>query len=177
MRKLIVIFLFISCFAVACAPAVTRTHLTASGRPEAIFRNTTIQEVKSKLIEKMLSMQARVVSSDDNTITFSRDMEGASNFWARFLYGNAYSQGSNNVTFTLFEVAPNEIKVVCDQFMEVRAHNASLQHRENVTANSEFNSVMGFFREIGGEPQGVKTQGEQEVQAPEPVTTTEDEKQ
>jgi hypothetical protein len=177
MRKSIVIFLFISCFAVACAPVVTRTHLTASGRPEAIFRNTTIPAVKGKLIEKMLSMKARVVSSDDNTLTFDVNMEGSSNFWAKFLYGNASSQGIHTVTYTLFEVAPGEIKVVCDQFIEVRGHDARIFHRENVESNSEFNGVMRVFSELGGEPQGVKAQSGQEVQATEPVITMEDEKQ
>ncbi|MBB5053047.1 hypothetical protein HNQ36_003038 [Afipia massiliensis] len=86
-------------------------HQTASGKPEVVLQNASVDAVKSELINNMINGGYRVTKDTSYELSFDKPVQ---NIAAAALLGSRYdAQPNARVTYTIASMGPN-IRVVAD---------------------------------------------------------------
>jgi len=147
-KKILTLLLF-TLFTFSCAhePLI---KTTASGFPEAIFINTTIEEVHSKIINGCTLNGLTIYETNKNYVICGKLTSGFDAVLANLAIGNRYSTTPEvKARFTIFQHG-NDVKVVAQQWIETQT--AFGQRRvEPLNHNKHKNAIQQFLFSLGGE--------------------------
>ena len=133
----------------ACAQQPDRIAETPSGRPEALFTNTTPRIVAGKIAAGCASVGLLVVDMRDNSVTCENVMKGADQMLANLAIGTKYSTPARDLgRFTIFAVGVN-VRVQLYSWIETQTAYGQTRTLEN-NNNTAFNGGMVFLRYLGG---------------------------
>ena len=132
----------------ACAQP-DRIAETPSGRPEAMFYNTTPGEVAAKIAEGCATVGLLVIDMRDNSVTCENQMDGTDQMLANLAIGTKYSTPARDLgRFTIFAVGAN-VRVQLYSWIETQTAYGQTRKLEN-NNNTDFNGGMTFLRYLGG---------------------------
>lgn len=122
---------------------------TPSGRPEALFTNTTPSAVAGKIAAGCAQVGLLVVEMRDNSVTCENVMEGTDQMLANLAIGTKYSTPARDLgRFTIFAVGAN-VRVQLYSWIESQTAYGQTRKLEN-DSNTDFNGGMTFLRYLGG---------------------------
>ena len=141
--------LFALVFLAACAQQPARIAETLSGRPEALFYNTTPGEVAAKVAEGCTTVGLLVIDMRDNSVTCENKMDGTDQMLANLAIGTKHSTPARDLgRFTIFAVGAN-VRVQLYAWIETQTAYGQTRKLEN-NSNTDFNGGMKFLRYLGG---------------------------
>ena len=147
MKKLL---MMIAVVAVAGCAQPDRITETASGRPEAMFNNTTPEAVSGKIANGCATVGKTVVNMTDNQVICETIMGLGDTFITELAIGNAYSTPPRRFSrFTIFPAGGGMVRVQLYQWVETQMAFGQTRAME-FNSNQAFNAAMGFLRSIGG---------------------------
>lgn len=130
-----------------CAGQDPLKKQTASGKPEALYKNTQKAQVKDRLTELCSSTGFMISESTDATLTCSKQQEGGQAILSQALIGNAYSTTPVSKTrFTLAQVN-NDTKVWADMWVETQMAFGQMQ-QVPITNNNVRNQVQDALDQL-----------------------------
>jgi len=148
MKKLLVIAVVI--FLYGCVAQQPLIKQTQSGRPEGVFRNTNVEEVKSRIIEGIVSKGLMVMETTSNQIVCGKTMEGGQAVLAQMIVGNSYSTTpQDKIRFTVYQVG-TEVKVTAYEWIESQMALGQVNTQE-LNGNNQKNGLQNFLFSIGAE--------------------------
>ncbi len=142
--------LFIALFILAaCAQQPDRIAETPSGRPEALFTNTTPGAVAGTIAAGCANFGMLFVEMSDNTVTCENEMDATEQLIANLAVGTKYSTQSRDLArFTIFSVGAG-VRVQIYSWIETQTAYGQTRTLEN-NNNTSFNGGMVFLRWLGG---------------------------
>ncbi|MHB9319094.1 hypothetical protein ACP3TG_08250 [Phytobacter diazotrophicus] len=132
---------------VGCAGQAPLKKQTASGKPEAVYKNTQKSQVKDWITELCSSTGFMISESTDNTITCGKQQEGGQAILSQALIGNAYSTTPVSKTrFTLAQIN-SDTKVWADMWVETQMAFGQMQ-QVPITNNNVRNQVQDALDQL-----------------------------
>ena len=132
-----------------CATPVDLIKDTLSGYPEAEFKNSTTDTVKSKLMEGCSNKGILVQDTQPNSIVCGKRMTGNEAFLATLLIGNKYSTPpERKIRFIIYQKGQN-VRVTAQQWIEVQMAFGQIR-REELNSNNQRNEIQEFLTRLGG---------------------------
>lgn len=130
-----------------CASQEQLKKQTASGKPEAVYKNTQKSQVKDWLTELCSSTGFMISESSDTTLTCSKQQQGGEAALTQVLIGNAYSTTPVNKTkFTLAQINA-DTKVWADMWVETQMAFGQMQ-QVPITNNNVRNRVQDALDQL-----------------------------
>lgn len=146
MKKIITIVM--SFILTACATPVALNKQTSSGYPEGVFSNTTVDVVKSKIMEGCSSKGIMVQDVQSNSVICGKTMSGNDAFLATLAMGNSYSTTpERKVRFMVFQSGSN-VKVTAQQWMDLQMAFGQTKKQE-LNSNNQRNNMQDFLEKLG----------------------------
>lgn len=141
-----------------CSSSAPRIAKTASGNPEVFIPDVTVDEVKSRLIERNLSAGMNLDSDSPSRVVVSRQMEGMQESMMRLAIGNSYSTPvRSEATFTLASIN-NGVKVFAAMSAWTQMPLGQI-NRVPLNSDADFNAIQSsLFRlrdSFGGSYQSI----------------------
>lgn len=135
----------------ACAPQQALLKPTSSGYPEGIFFNTTVEIVRSKLIDDGCSSRGVMVQeAAGNQVVCGKTMEGGDAVLAQLVVGNSYSTiPEQKIRFVLYQ-SGTEVKVSAQQWIELQMAFGQLK-RQELNNNNQRNYIQQFLFSLGAQ--------------------------
>lgn len=134
----------------ACAPQQALLKPTSSGYPEGIFFNTTVEIVRSKLIDGCSSRGVMVQEAAGNQVVCGKTMEGGDAVLAQLVVGNSYSTiPEQKIRFVLYQ-SGTEVKVSAQQWIELQMAFGQLK-RQELNNNNQRNYIQQFLFSLGAQ--------------------------
>lgn len=132
----------------ACAAPVELRRQTASGYPEGIFPKTTVEAVKSKLMEACSSNGVLVQEAQSNSVVCGKRMQGTDAFIATMTMGNSYSTPpEEKLRFMLFQSGTG-VKVTAQNWVELQMPSGQMK-REDLNSNQRRNDIQQLLERLG----------------------------
>lgn len=123
---------------------------TPSGRPEAIFHNSSPEEVRSKLSSACLDAGLVISDSTNNAVMCTKQMEGMQAALAQMAIGNAYSTAPvQSVRFNLVNTDAG-VRVQAFQWIETQMPFGQI-NRQELNAGAQFNEIQQLLYNLGGQ--------------------------
>lgn len=140
-----------SIFALAgCAPQQALLKQTASGNPEGRFANTTLEEVKNKLVSTCASGGLTVYDASPNQVVCGQTMTGQEAVWAQLLIGNSYSTTpERKVRFTSYQ-SGQDVIVTGGQWIETQMAFGQMK-RVEMNSNNQKNDLQQLLIRLGAD--------------------------
>ncbi|MCS7215502.1 MAG: hypothetical protein NZ826_05035 [Thermodesulfovibrio sp.] len=148
MKKYFIIF-SILIFLTACAtePLIKQT---TSGFPEGVFRNTSLDEASSKIIQGCSNNQFSVDILNANQIICSKVPTGKDAVIAQLLVGgDVLSPPLLKIKFILFK-DNKDVKVIANQWIESQSTFGRI-NKVPLDANHHKNAIQKFLFSLGAE--------------------------
>ena len=134
----------------ACAPQQTLLKPTTSGYPEGVFSNTTVDSVRSKLIDGCSSKGILVQEVGGNQVVCGKTMEGGNAVLAKVLIGNSYSTiPEQKIRFIIYQTGFN-VKVTAQQWIESQMAMGQVR-RQELNSNNHRNDIQNFLFSLGAQ--------------------------
>ena len=149
MKKLVGIAAVMAIVGLAgCAPQVALIKQTASGQPEGVFDNTTIEDVKGKLASTCSRRGLLVVSTNNNEVVCQKTLTGGDSFLAGMVVGTQYgTTPTRKLRMVIFKNG-DSIQVVAYDYLE--SQNAFGQiNQHSLNANHQKNDLQEMLFSIG----------------------------
>jgi hypothetical protein len=133
-----------------CASEPPKVRETVSGKPEGFFRNTSVEDARSEIINQCANKGLSVEESTGTQVICSKEMSGSQAIATQLVIGNSYS--TTPVVKARFVFAKNgsDTRVICYARYETVMALGQVRTMES-TSNSDFNELMGFLRNAGAE--------------------------
>ena len=134
----------------ACAAQQELLKPTASGYPEGIFANASVNSVRSKLIEGCSSLGVLVQEANGNQVLCGKTMEGGEAVFSQMLLGNSYSTTpQRKVRFVIYQIGP-DVKVTAQQWIESQMAMGQVRQQE-LKDNNQNNDIQKFLFSLGAD--------------------------
>ncbi len=135
-------------FITGCAPQQALLKSTSSGYPEGIFLNSTVDVVRSKLLDGCSSKGILVQETNENQIVCAKTMEGGEAMLATMLVGNSYSTPpQRKFRFIIYQFG-SDVKVTAQQWIESQMAFGQLR-KEELNDNKQKNDIQQFLFSLG----------------------------
>ena len=133
---------------VACAPQQSRIKTTSSGYPEGVFTNTTVDDVRNKVIAGCEMRGIAVEQSSDNSVICGKTVTGGDAVVAQLLVGNAYSTTpEEKIRFTIYQIGSN-VEVSAHEWIESQMPFGQVRQVE-LNSNNQFNDMQRYLYSLG----------------------------
>lgn len=147
-RKLVLVSIIL--VVVGCAAQQTLIKPTASGYPEGSFSNTSVEEVRSKLIDGCSSRGIFVQDTVGNQVVCGKTMEGMDAVLGSLVVGNKYSTTpERKIRFVIFQSGA-DVKVTAQQWIESQMAFGQIR-RQELKNNNHNNDVQQFLFSLGAQ--------------------------
>jgi len=134
----------------ACTPQQALIKQTASGYPEGVFPDSTIEVVRSKIFEGCSSRGIPIQDTSGNQVVCGKTMEGGEAIMAQMLIGNSYSTTPElKVRFIIYQLDSN-VKVTAQQWIESQMAYGQVRRIE-LNANHHKNDLQNFLSTMGAQ--------------------------
>ena len=146
MKKLLIIAsLFLL---MACAPQQALLKPTSSGYPEGMFSNSSVEVVRSRLIDGCSSKGILVQEASGNQVVCGKTMDGGDAILAQMLVGNSYSTPpERKIRFVIYQLA-SDVKVTAQQWVETQMAFGQIKRHE-LNGNNHRNDIQQFLYSLG----------------------------
>lgn len=153
MRAVVGAVLALMLSACATTPPVQRLIDTPSGRPEAVFSNSSPDQVQSKLASGCMDRGMLVVSSSQNQVQCEIQLNAMQSALLQVMIGNSYSTPPRQ--YVRFVITPTGAgaRVQAQMWAETQMAFGQMRQAE-LNSNEQFNSVQSFLFDIGGTSTG-----------------------
>ena len=150
--QLVVLTVFAS-FLSGCGEPPDKLIETASGKPEAVFRNTNPAAVANKFVGICAKFAGQVDTATNHQVICRKslaEIDQTESVMTQLLIGNSYSTTPDSVmTFTIVDIG-NDVMVYADQYSETIMAFGQPK-RVNTMGNANFNIVMKLFKFLGAD--------------------------
>lgn len=134
----------------ACAPQQALIKQTSSGYPEGVFQNTTLDAVRSRLIEGCSSRGVLVQEASGNQVVCGKTMEGGDAVLAQMLVGNSYSTTPDRkIRFIMYQSGA-DVRVTAQQWIESQMAFGQVR-RQELNGNNHRNDIQQFLFSLGAQ--------------------------
>lgn len=133
-----------------CATQQALIKSTTSGYPEGIFRNSNLDEVKSKIMDGCVRGGLMVSEVTSNQVVCEKTMEGRDAILAKMALGNSYSTRPVRKTRFIIYKQYNEIKVTAQQWFQLQTAFGQVKKQE-LMSNNHRNELQQFLFSLGAE--------------------------
>lgn len=132
----------------ACATPIDLKKETPSGHPEAVFPRTTVEVVKSKLMQGCTAKGVLVQDVQSNSVVCGKTMTGSDAMLATLTMGNSYSTTpERKVRFMIFKDG-DDVKVTAQQWMELQMAFGQVR-KQDLNTNKQRNEMQDFLEKLG----------------------------
>lgn len=146
----VIMFCSILFLMASCAANVPLIKETKSGFPEGTFRNTTIEEVKNKLIKKCASKGLVIDEASKNKLICSEELPPDKAAVAGMLFFGASSTTPiTYIAFILYQ-SGDDANVVVHQWLEAQTKFGQ-NKKVSLTGNNNKNMAQKFLFNLGAE--------------------------
>lgn len=123
---------------------------TASGYAEGVFVNSTVEAVRSKILDGCSSKGLLIQESSDNNVVCGKTVSGNDELLAIWVIGNMYStKPERKVKFTIYQMN-SDVKVIESQWLETQMPGGQIQKKE-LNGNSQRNNMQQFLFSLGAQ--------------------------
>ena len=147
MKRLILIFCLLF-LASGCAPQQALIKPTASGYPEGTFRNSTVDTVRSILIDGCSSKGLLVQESGGNQVVCGKTMAGGDAVLAQMIVGNSYSTTPERKIRLIIYQSGDDVKVTAYEWIESQMAFGQMR-RQELKSNNQKNDIQQFLFSLG----------------------------
>jgi hypothetical protein len=133
-----------------CAAQPPRVKETASGKPEGVFRNTSIEDARSKIINQCANKGLSVEESSGSQVICSKEMEGTQATFMQMALSNSYSTTPQVKARFVFSKNGADTRVICFPWYESIMPLGQVKTME-AKSNADFNGLMSFLSNAGAE--------------------------
>ncbi|MCL4315343.1 MAG: hypothetical protein M1527_00435 [Gammaproteobacteria bacterium] len=134
----------------ACAPQQALLKSTVSGYPEGSFSNSTVEVVRSKLIDGCSSRGILVQEAAGNQVVCGKTMDGGDAVLAQMLVGNSYSTTpERKIRFVIYQ-SGSDVKVSAQQWIESQMAFGQVR-RQELNSNNQKNDIQQFLFSLGAQ--------------------------
>lgn len=127
----------------ACATPISLNKQTSSEYPKGVFANTTVEVVKSRIMDGCSSKGIMIKDVQSNSVICGKKMSGNDAFLATLAMGNSYSTTpEKKVRFMIFQNGSN-VKVTEQQWMELQMAFDQMKKQE-LNSNNQRNDMQIF---------------------------------
>jgi len=145
MRIYLVVLLVFVLSACASEPLIKQT---VSGNAEAVFKDTSIEEVRSKLVASCSMRGLMVEESSNNRVICGKTLTGGNAVIASLTVGTKYSTDPvHKASFVLFSTG-SDTMVVATQWIESQTAYGQTR-RQELTSNKQKNDLQSFLFSLG----------------------------
>lgn len=121
---------------------------TSSGYPEEVLASTSVEQVKSRIMDVCASRGVLVQETGSNHVVCGRTMTGGDAVLAQFLIGNSYSTTpERKVRFTMFQMGQN-VRVTAQQWIETQMAFGQMRRTE-LNGNAHRNDIQRMLMSLG----------------------------
>lgn len=134
----------------ACAPQQALIKPTSSGFPEGIFRGSSIDTVRSKILDGCTSNGLNIYETNTNQVVCGKVMSGKDAVLAGLVVGNSYSTTpERKVRFVIFQQG-SDVKVTAQEWIESQMAFGQVR-RQALESNNQKNSLQQFLFSLGAQ--------------------------
>jgi hypothetical protein len=133
---------------VACAPQESRIKTTSSGYPEGVFANTTVGDVRNKVIAGCDMRGIAVEQTSDNSVICGKTVSGGDAVVAQLLVENAYSTTpEEKIRFTIYQIG-SDVEISAHEWVESQMPFGQVRQVE-LNSNNQFNDMQRYLYSLG----------------------------
>lgn len=145
-KPLLSIAMLMFCILTACAE-VPLNKQTPSGKPERLFKNAQLTDIKSKVMDRC-SNRGNEVEARSNTILCTKTITGGAGVLAQFMVGNSYSTAAvQKVSFLLIQKEKDVLVRLNNIWLESQMAFGQTRKRDMHT-NELYNNIQAFLDAI-----------------------------
>lgn len=133
-----------------CASEPPRVKETLSGKPEGVFRNTSVEDARYAIINQCASKGLSVEESTGNQVICSKEMAGSQAVATQAVLGNSYSTTPQVKARFVFAKKGADTRVICYGWYETVMALGQVRTME-ASSNTDFNGLMSFLSNAGAE--------------------------
>lgn len=149
MKKFLLLLILFT-LAFACTSQQKLLKPTTSGYPEGIFRNSNLEDVKSKIMDGCVRNGNMVSQVTTNQVVCEKTMEGGDAVFAQMLVGNSSSTTPvRKVRFILYSLN-DDVKVTVQEWFESQMAFGQVK-RQELKSNNQKNGLQQFLFNLGAE--------------------------
>lgn len=131
-----------------CASNEPLKRQTASGFPEGVFRGTTLDDARSKLVATCVSRGAQLHDTGPNHVTCVRELEGMAAAGVQIAIGNSYSSTPiHKLRITIYQKG-EDVHAVAHQWAETQMRSGQV-NKMDFDSNTHKNNGQDFLRRAG----------------------------
>jgi len=149
MKKFLTITLFLT-FLAGCAAQEPLVKQTASGYPEGIFRNSTLEDVQSKIVGKCAQAGLMVFDSSSTQVVCGKTMDGMQGVFTQALMGNRYSTTPERKARFILYKQDSDVVATARSWVETQMAFGQMQKQE-IKNNDSINEIQNMFFSLGAE--------------------------
>ncbi|MEB0092241.1 hypothetical protein RHM65_01460 [Pseudomonas sp. CCI4.2] len=133
-----------------CASEPPKVRETVSGKPEGVFRNTSVEDARYAIINQCANKGLSVEESTGNQVVCSKEMEGSQAIATQVVLGNSYSTTPQVKARFVFAKKGTDTRVICYAWYETVMALGQVKTME-ASSNTDFNGLMSFLSNAGAE--------------------------
>ena len=143
---MVLLAIFVSITLAGCGAPVERIAETQSGRPEVTIQASR-SRIASALVNKAINDGYTLVEQTEYSLQFRRATQDSEDFAAAMLVGNAYSDNSRWLTYTLTPVGGG-IRVVASSELQAAMVGGQVNRQSLDGNNNVFNAYQTWLMEL-----------------------------
>lgn len=134
-------------FVLGCAQ-VPLNKVTQSGKPERVFANTKVVDIKSKLIDRCATAGLQIDDRGSNSVVCSKTLSGGDAVIAQIAIGNSYSTTpEQKVSFSITQRGNDVFVIATSMWIETQMAFGQMR-RQDIANNKQINDVQNFLDSI-----------------------------
>lgn len=121
---------------------------TASGRPEAVFRSQSVEQLTGR-ISRVCLERGMQVTQGKNELTCSKVLSGSDAILATLAIGNSYSSTPTQSIKFNFIKQGKDTRIYAYQWIQTQMALGQIRRHE-LNSGKHFNDVQNFLKSLGG---------------------------
>ena len=131
-----------------CPKQESLIRQTTSGYPEGVFKNTSLEDAKGKIINGCVNGGLIVTETTQNHVVCEKTMTGGDAIFAQMLIGNSYSTTPvRKVRFVVFQMN-KDVKITAQQYIQSQMAFGQIRTQE-LNGNNHRNDIQRFLYSLG----------------------------
>lgn len=142
--------ILVAVFVSGCSTPPARIAQTESGRPEALVKGVTTEQIRSQVLAACVKNRMFIKSSSATEVVCSRELDGTDSLVMQLAVGNSYSTAPVANARVTFWQQGGDVKVVGYQWAETQMAFGQVKTIE-MNGNEAFNGMQSFLNELKGD--------------------------
>jgi hypothetical protein len=122
---------------------------TQSGRPEAIFLDTSIDQARGKIASRCMDAAMIVTQSSSSEVICESNLSMGQSVLAQVAIGNSYSTTPRQYVKVVMAEVGNNVRLQASSWIETQMAFGQVRRAPTDTSNSQKNDLQGFILSAG----------------------------